>query len=304
MKFIQVFLLISLFVFAENSKNVEAEAVNSIESLKEPMYKPFIERYLIDEVKNLRSEQQNLRVETNEKIAQARLDVSDRAMNYMANTVNIIFLILTAVASLIAIFGWKSLKDAREQTKLIVQQRLEEITEEYTQKLNEIEKQMQQRSEDILTNQENISRSDEIHALWRRSTLEENIQAKVDIYDQILSLDKNNVEALTYKADAVLDLGEKEWALNLCNQALEIDDEYAYSYWQRSCVNAELNHINNAVRDIKKAVELSPVLINDIDTEKSFDKIREEEAFVRFLKQDLPLLGKTRKALSPIRKGL
>lgn len=94
MKFIQVFLLISLFVFAENSKNVEAEAVNSIESLKEPMYKPFIERYLIDEVKNLRIEQQNLRVETNEKIAQARLDVSDRAMNYMANTVNIIFLIV------------------------------------------------------------------------------------------------------------------------------------------------------------------------------------------------------------------
>lgn len=292
MKFIQVFLLISLFIFAENSKPQEIEVKESIESLKEPMYKPLIERYLIDEVKNLRIEQQNLRVETNEKISQARVEVSDRAMNYMTNTVNIIFLILTAVASLIAIFGWKSLKDAREQTKLIVQQRLEGITEQYTQKLNQIEMQMQQRSEDIISNQENIARSNEIHALWRRSTLEDNIQAKVDIYDQILNLDKNNVEALTYKADAVLDLGEKEWALNLCNQALELDDRYAYSYWQRSCVNAELNHINSAIRDIKKAVELSPVLVNDIATEKSFDKIRGEDAFIRFIKQELPRLEK------------
>ncbi|MFT7880702.1 MAG: tetratricopeptide repeat protein [Sulfurimonas sp.] len=292
MKFIPLFLVITLALFAENHKSSEIEVENHIESLKEPMYKPLIERYLIDEVKNLRIEQQNLRVETNEKIAQARVDFSDRAMNYMTNTVNIIFLILTAVASLIAIFGWKSLKDAREQTKLIVKQRLEEITEEYTHKLTQIEMQMQQRSEDIIHNQENIARSNEIHALWRRSTLEDNIQAKVDIYDQILSLDKNNVEALTYKADAVLDLGEKEWALNLCNQALELDDKYAYSYWQRSCVNAELHHSNSAIRDIRKAVELSPVLVTDIDTEKSFDKIRNEEAFVQFVTQELPLLQK------------
>ncbi|MGC9352003.1 MAG: tetratricopeptide repeat protein, partial [Sulfurovum sp.] len=128
MKFIPLFLVITLALFAENHKSSQIEVENHIESLKEPMYKPLIERYLIDEVKNLRIEQQNLRVETNEKIAQARVDVSDRAMNYMTNTVNIIFLILTAVASLIAIFGWKSLKDAREQTKLIVKQRLEEIT--------------------------------------------------------------------------------------------------------------------------------------------------------------------------------
>ncbi len=261
-----------------------------VEALEKPLYNPFIERYLIDEVKNLRSDQYKLRVELREKVSQAHLDLSDRAMDYMTSTVNNIFFLLTAAVSLVALFGWRSLKDAREQTAALVQQRLDAITQEYEQKLAAIEHQMHQRSEDIMSNQEHIARSNEIHALWRRSNLEENIQAKVDIYDQILSLDRYNVEALTYKADAVLDLGEREWALNLCNQALELDSEYAYSYWQRVCVNAELNNVESAIGDITKAIEFSPALAKDIATEKSFDLMKDAANFKHFLQEELPLL--------------
>ena len=281
-------LCLSLFSFSAESDVVEVK--KEIESLQEPMYKPLIERYMLDEVRDLRKEQQNLRVEMHETVAQARLDVSDRAMNYMTSTVSNIFLILTAIASLIAILGWKSVRDAKEQTKLVVQQKLEEITKEYTEKLEKIEAEMQRRSEDIITNQENIARSNAIHALWRRGNLEDNVQAKVEIYDQILEIDKNNVEALTYKADAVLELGQKEWALNLCNKALELDSEYAYSYWQRSCVNAEMGNIENALSDIIKAIKISPVLANDIDSESSFDGIRDQEAFKSFMNEQLPTL--------------
>lgn len=295
---IYLFLMIlpALAVGEVPSTELDVQAEAEIKELKAPMYRPLVERYLMDEVKTLRVEVQALRVEMAEKIAQSRLDATDRSMSYMTNTVNNIFLILTAIASLVALFGWKSVKDAKEQTKRIVQQRLESITEEYTKKLTAIESEMQQRSADILKNQERITRSNEIHALWRRSQLEENTQAKVDIYDQILNLERNNVEALTYKADAVLDLGEREWALNLCNQALELDNGYAYSYWQRACVNAELGNLEPAIGDISKAIRLSPTLTNDIESEKSFDAIRTHERFKAFVQHELmPLKGAANK---------
>lgn len=290
MRVLLFYLFLSLFSFSFAAENDVKEIQKEIETLNEPMYKPLVERYMLDEVRSLRIEQQNLRAEMHEKVAQARLDVSDRAMNYMTSTVNNIFLILTAIASLVAILGWKSLRDAKEQTKIVVQQKLEEITKEYAEKLAKIEAEMQSRSEDIMTNQESIARSNAVHALWRRSNLEDNVQAKVEIYDQILEIDKNNVEALTYKADAVLELGQKEWALNLCNKALELDSGYAYSYWQRSCVNAEMGNIENAVSDIIKAIKISPVLANDIESESSFDGIRDKEGFKKFMSEQLPTL--------------
>ncbi len=275
--------------YADEDQNtqqrLDEKTQEKIENLEEPLYNPFIERYMIDEIKDLRVQQQNLRAQMTEKIANSKLEVSDRAMTYVTNTVNNIFFMLTAIGSLVALLGWKSVKDIRQQTKVIVQQRVEKIVENYEKKLKAVEDEMQTRSRQIIENQERINRSNQIHSLWRRSQLEDNIQAKVDIYDQILALDPNNVEALTYKADAVLDLGEKEWALNLSNQALEIDDSYAYSFWQRACVNAELQNVENAISDISAAVTLSPSLLNDIETEKSFDYIREDERFVKFVNE-------------------
>ncbi|MGM0623120.1 MAG: tetratricopeptide repeat protein [Campylobacterota bacterium] len=280
---IAIFCSISTATAQDDTKQLEKEVSQKIEQLEEPMYNPFIERYLVDEVKDLRIRQQDLRAEMTDKIANSKLEVSDRAMTYVTNTVNNIFFMLTAIASLVALLGWKSVKDIREQTKVIVQQKVEDIVQDYEKKLEDIESTMQKRSRQILENQERINKSNQVHALWRRSQLEDNIQAKVDIYDQILNIDAHNVEALTYKADAVLDLGEKEWALNLSNQALEIDNEYAYSFWQRACVNAELENVENAINDISKAIELSPSLINDIETEKSFDYIRGDERFSAFV---------------------
>lgn len=48
----QRFLVVALSLFAEHHKSSQIEVENHIESLKEPMYKPLIEGYLIDEVKN------------------------------------------------------------------------------------------------------------------------------------------------------------------------------------------------------------------------------------------------------------
>ena len=89
-----------------------------------------------------------------------------------------------------------------------------------------------------------------------RAGIEATHQAKIDVYDQILSINPKDMEALAYKADEVLDMDEPQWALNLCNKALLIDENYAYAYYQRACANSTLNLLDAAIEDLKRAIEL------------------------------------------------
>ena len=68
----------------------------------------------------------------------------------------------------------------------------------------------------------------------------------------------DNVEALTYKADSLLDPGEDWWALSLTNQAIDHDQEYALAYWQRACAELALGQRDEAVRNLETAILQSP----------------------------------------------
>jgi len=66
--------VLSIPLWAEgDNKNALAKAhVNELEA---PLYSPFVERYVLDELKQLRSEQATIRVEFNEKNSRARASV-------------------------------------------------------------------------------------------------------------------------------------------------------------------------------------------------------------------------------------
>lgn len=136
-----------------------------------------------------------------------------------------------------------------------------------------------QQSKKILDNQNKIYNTQYIHSLWMRSNLETNPQSKIDLYDEILKINSNDAEVYAYKADAVLDINEYEWALNLSNQAIEIDPEYGYAYWQRSCANAVLDNKHEAIEDLLTAIEKSPQLRDEIDNEVLFENIKDSEEF-------------------------
>jgi len=153
------------------------------------------------------------------------------------------------------------------------------LVAEYEERLDAIEDKMKRRSEQILANQEQIALTNNIHALWMRAGLEKNDQEKINIYDQILELRPGDVEALTYKADTMLELGEKKWALSLANQALDNDNEYSLAYWQRACAKAEIGLIEEAIDDLETAIQLSETLREDIAEEKSFSNLQGNERF-------------------------
>lgn len=68
---------LSLTLSLQASEEAEQKAIDPINDLKKPLYNPFFERYLLDEVKALRSE------------LQAQLESSDRAISTVISNVQV-----------------------------------------------------------------------------------------------------------------------------------------------------------------------------------------------------------------------
>ena len=264
-----------LFMLLALLDNLKAE-----EGAKTPMLeRPLMERYILDELKSVRMDNQQTRIDMEKHIAQLKIENNDRAARYMTDTIANIFYLIAAATSILFFAGWNSLRDIRSKTEEIIETSIELITEQYKQELVSLQNKVQEQSQIVLDNQKNIYNAQLIHSYWMRSNLETNAQAKIDLYDEIIKINDNDAEVYAYKADAVLDLDEYEWALNLSNKAIEIDNEYGYAYWQRSCAQAKLDNFKEAVKDLEKAIEKSPSLKDEIQNEPFFTTLRTSNEF-------------------------
>nr|WP_321268120.1 tetratricopeptide repeat protein [uncultured Sulfurimonas sp.] len=272
--FILLFSILIISTYANDKQD---------EKIQKKLYEPLIERYILDELKEIRVDHHRLRSDVEQRIARAEVAQTDRSARYITDTVGNIFYIIAAATSILIFAGWNSLRDIRKKTEDIVEARVNQITQKYNEKLESLQVTLTEQSKRILDNQNKIYNTQFIHSLWMRSNLETNPQSKIDIYDEIIKLNNNDAEVYAYKADAVLDLDEYEWALNLSNKAVEIDDSYGYAYWQRSCANAKLGNIGEAIGDLESAIQKSPNLKDDIDKEPSFCDIKDTKEFKKIL---------------------
>ena len=281
---IYLLLLVPVFAMAVPVNDKQSEQSQKvIEDLKKPLYNPFVERYVLDELKTLRTELQGQRAEFIERFTATELGASDRAINYATSTVNNIFYIIAAAASILALVGWSSMREIRHKLSDVIEQKVSSISEDYEKRLLTLETKLKDRTDRIITAQEDIARTNTMHSLWMRAGLEATHQAKIDVYDQILLINPNDIEAMTYKADEVLEMGEPQWALNLCNKALIIDEAYPYAFYQRACANSTLHHIDAAFDDLKHAIELSNTYIIEAKNDKDLKNLRNTERFEELL---------------------
>lgn len=269
------FLIVSILCL---SSVLNAEQKNA-QGLKEILERPLMERYVLDELKDLRIENMKLRIQVEKRLTKNEVGQTDRAARYMTDTIGNIFYLIAAATSVLIFAGWNSFRDIRIKTESIVEERLNIITKKYNEKMEKLQEEMTLQSEKILDNQNKIYNTQYIHSLWMRSNLETNPQSKIDIYDEIININPDDAEVYAYKADAVLDMDEYEWALNLSNKAIEIDPEYGYAYWQRSCANAVLHNNNEAIADLLIAIQQSPNLKDEIEGEELFENLKEIEEF-------------------------
>lgn len=270
-------------------KELTAEDVEeSIKTLEKPMYTPFVELYLLDESKALRKEMQDTRAELIEKVVEKELSVADKSMSYATDTVTYFFYLIAGATSILVVIGWNSIRDMRHQLTSLAEKRVNELVVEYEQRLKFIEEQLQQKSEIIHQNQAEIERTNEVHALWLKASQETSQQNKISAYDQILDLRPDDVEALSYKADAVLEMREPLWAISLCQRALKLAPDNGHAHYQLACAYAEIGRWEDAVATLEKAIDISEAYRDDASVDPSFEQLQDHETFrnLVFIDQD------------------
>ncbi|OZC37504.1 hypothetical protein B9Q17_13235 [Marinobacter vinifirmus] len=270
-------------------KELTAEDVEeSIKTLEKPMYTPFVELYLLDESKALRKEMQDTRAELIEKVVEKELSVADKSMSYATDTVTYFFYLIAGATSILVVIGWNSIRDMRHQLTSLAEKRVNELVVEYEQRLKFIEEQLQQKSEIIHQNQAEIERTNEVHALWLKASQETSQQNKIAAYDQILDLRPDDVEALSYKADAVLEIREPLWAISLCQRALKLAPDNGHAHYQLACAYAEIGRWEDAVATLEKAINISEAYRDDASVDPSFEQLQDHESFrnLVFIDQD------------------
>jgi len=255
----------------------------TIEQLEEPLFKPFIERYILDELKTTREAMAQLKVDMNERVVDRELSATTKALSYASDTVTYFFYLIAGVSSILVIIGWNSLRDIRERVVNVAESEVNKLVKEYESRLRAFERILTQKTEaieeNIAENKEQIERTQEIHALWMRAGLETAPSTKIALYDNILEIDPNNYEALTYKADAVLNMDEPQWAMSLCQQALALDPDYSHAFYQMACAATQLQSYDDAIYYLREALKRSEALKHLIENDTALEPLREMDAY-------------------------
>lgn len=228
-----------------------------IEQLEEPLYNPFIERYMIDEIKGLRSEIERQRVEMIQEITDRELKVANSSISYATDTVTYFFYLIAAASSILLIVGWNSIREIKDRVQSIADEKVGRLVEEYEERLERVEKELLRKSRIIQENQHELEVTNEVQTLWVKATQETSWEQKIRLYDRILELRPDNAEALTYKADAALELNQHQWAISLCNRALTVEPDSGHAYFQLACAYADLGASRIALDYLKQAVNIS-----------------------------------------------
>lgn len=237
----------------------DAEATAAIEALEEPLYSPFIERYVLDELKQLRVDLAAQRHELVQQILDREHRSVDRGVAYATDTITYFFYLMAAASSVLVLVGWTSIRDIKERVHSFANDEIAKLIEEYEARLERLESLLRQKTQHIEENREALERTEEVQSLWLRSQQEHTPSFRIPIYDQILKLRPDSCEALTYKADAVLELGEPQWAVNLCHQALAVDAENSHAFYQLACAHTALNQFDEAVRFLSRALDIAEI---------------------------------------------
>jgi tetratricopeptide (TPR) repeat protein len=282
--FVSALMVLPDRVHAEEA-SADEKAEQTIEALDAPLYSAFTERYLLDEVKNLRQMLADTRVEFTEKLTDRELSVADKALTYATDTVTYFFYLIAGASTLLVLVGWNSLREIKDRASALANEEIKRITASYENRLETLERELHHKSRHIARTQEEIELTNEVHSLWLKASQESVPQNKIAIYDQILALRPDDVEALTYKADAALLMGQTQWANSLANRALTIDPDNSHALYQRACAHAESGYHEEALRDLADAIEKSEALREQAELDQSFEKLRSNDDFIQLLRR-------------------
>ena len=280
-----LFLTLSLtlapqMVAAQTLHDKETQDVNK---LTEPMYNPFIERYVIDELKDLRTDMMQMHVDLTKEVTNRDISLTTRAVSYVTDTVTYFFYLIAGISSVLVILGWNSIRDIKAKVHDLADTKVSAVIDVYEQRLAKLEEELNKKSKGINNAQKQIVQHQDIHSLWLKAGQETLLNNRMNIYDQILDMDPFNTEALTYKADLALEMEEPQWAINLCNQALHIDPQNRHAFYQLAGAFSVLNQPTEALENLQRSVEGTDVLADEIISDPVFKNLLDNKEFKKLL---------------------
>ncbi|RXJ83885.1 tetratricopeptide repeat protein [Arcobacter sp. CECT 8985] len=278
-------ILMSTLFAKEINKPENQKVKERLDKLQKPLFTPFVENYILNELKQLRIDNKKLKVELYKKLAEKEVEITSNTISYATSTINNIFYIIAAASSLLVIIGLSSIRDVNQKIKTIVDEKVSKVIDDYEKRMSLIEKDLDKRSKQVLQNQKEIEKTNIIHSLWIRAAQETTPSGKIEIFDEILKIKPLDAEALTYKAEAALELDEANWALHLANQALNIDDDYPNAFYQKAKANSVLGYSDFAINDLEKALKLNEQYIEEIENEEEFDSLNDNKKFLALIKK-------------------
>jgi len=297
--FMLVFLWASLVHDAETAQTVQptqaAQAVQNSElkhdsqtqdvnKLKKPMYNPFVERYVMDELRQLRVDMNDLEVNLTKEVVNRELSAVNQAVGYATDTVTYFFYLIAGISSVLLLVGWSSLRDVKERVHNMADAKVTAVIETYEGRLKALEEELNHKSRGISSAQQRLSQHQDIHSLWLKAGQEPILSNRLAIYDEILELDGENTEAMTYKADVLLEMNEPLWAINLCLQALKIDPDNKHAFYQMAGAYALLKQPNEALDYLQKAIEDTEGLLEEVKTDPIFSSLVDHPDFKSLIK--------------------
>ena len=271
-------LIILLILFISIPASGEQDSPD-VSELEKPMYTPFVELYVLEELKQLRVDLAAQKHEMIQQIVDREHSSVDRAVTYATDTVTYFFYLIAAASSILVLVGWNSLREIKEKVHSLADEEISKLVSEYETRLDSIEQQMSQKTKHIEENREEIELTQEVQSLWLRAAQDANPHNQIEIYDEILKLKNNDCEALTYKADAVLELGEPQWATNLCHQALKIDPQNGHAFYQLACAYTDMEHFEEAIKYAEKTLEIQDSYREKMLKDPAFTPLKRFERF-------------------------
>lgn len=251
------------------------------------------------ELKQLRIDHAQTKQEMIQQIVDREHKSVDRGVSYATDTITYFFYLIAAATSVLVLVGWTSMRDIKERAHSIVDEEISKLINEYEKRLAMIEKQLQQKTQHIEENREEIELTQDVQSLWLRAQQDSFPANKITIYDDILKLRPEDCEALTYKADAVLELNEPQWAVNLCHQALKIDPGNSHAFYQLACAYTVMEQFDEALRFLAEALNRRVSYLEDILEDPALQPLVNNEAFKELSK----LMNKSPSALSAQASG-
>ena len=157
-----------------------AEAESEIE--EGPVISQFRENWILGELRALRQDMMEYRNQMNLLVTDRELEVADKAMGYATNTVTYFFYLIAGAASILALVGWSTIRDLKDNVRVYAEKEMARLTSEYESRLADLERELRRKSLSTAENQDEIERTNDIHRLRLQATKEPTAQAKTELY--------------------------------------------------------------------------------------------------------------------------